>query len=42
MSKANEFTFQNNLIQQMLANYWLLGKPAGYNRELALYCHHAR
>ena len=37
MSKANELTFQNDMIQQMLANGWLLGKPEGYNRELALY-----
>lgn len=37
MSKANEQTFQNDIIQQMLANGWLLGKPEGYNRELALY-----
>lgn len=37
MSKANEQTFQNDMIQQMLANGWLLGKPEGYNRELALY-----
>jgi type I restriction enzyme R subunit len=37
MSKASELTFQNDMIQQLLANGWLLGKPEGYNRELALY-----
>lgn len=37
MSKATELTFQNDMIQQMLANGWLLGKPEGYNRKLALY-----
>ncbi|MGO3345672.1 MAG: type I restriction endonuclease subunit R [Marinomonas sp.] len=37
MSKANEFTFQNDMINQLVANGWLLGKPEGYNRELALY-----
>lgn len=37
MSKANEFAFQNDMIKQLLANGWLLGKPEGYNRELALY-----
>jgi len=36
-SKANEFTFQNDMIRQLVANGWLLGKPEGYNRELALY-----
>ena len=35
--KANEFTFQNDMISQLVANGWLLGKPEGYNRELALY-----
>lgn len=35
--KANEFTFQNDMIRQLVANGWLLGKPEGYNRELALY-----
>lgn len=35
--KATEFTFQNEMIQQLLANGWLLGKPENYNRELALY-----
>ncbi|MDH5327950.1 MAG: DEAD/DEAH box helicase family protein [Gammaproteobacteria bacterium] len=37
MGKENEFTFQNDMIQQLLANGWLLGKPENYNRELALY-----
>ncbi len=37
MSKANEQTFQNDMINQLVANGWLLGQPAGYNRELALY-----
>src|SRR5690554_8220811 len=37
MSKANELTFQNDMINQLLDNGWLLGKPEGYNRELALY-----
>ena len=37
MGKANEHTFQHDMIQQLLANGWLLGKPDGYNRELALY-----
>ena len=36
-SKASEFTFQNDMIRQFLANGWLLGKPENYNRELALY-----
>ena len=35
--KANEFTFQNDMIKQLLSNGWLLGKPESYNRELALY-----
>ena len=37
MNKTNELPFQNDVIQQMLANGWLLGKPEGYNRQLALY-----
>jgi len=37
MGKANELAFQNDMIQQLLDNGWLLGKPDGYNRELALY-----
>lgn len=35
--KANELTFQNDMIRQFQANGWLLGTPEGYNRELALY-----
>jgi type I restriction enzyme R subunit len=35
--KANELTFQNDMIAQLVANGWLLGTPDGYNRELALY-----
>ncbi|WP_444886626.1 type I restriction endonuclease subunit R [Microbulbifer sp. JMSA008] len=37
MEKANEHTFQNDIIQQLLANGWLLGHSEHYNRELALY-----
>ncbi|RBP52978.1 type I restriction endonuclease subunit R [Arenicella xantha] len=37
MAKANELTFQNDMIRQLVANGWLLGKPENYNRELALY-----
>lgn len=37
MSSAKELHFQNDIIQQMLANGWLLGQSSGYNRELALY-----
>jgi type I restriction enzyme R subunit len=36
-NKANEQVFQNDIINQMVANGWQLGTPAGYNRELALY-----
>ena len=36
-AKANEFTFQNDMIRQLVSNGWLLGKPENYNRELALY-----
>jgi type I restriction enzyme R subunit len=37
MSKANELTFQNDMIRQLQAHGWLLGKAEHYNRELALY-----
>ena len=37
MASASEFAFQNEMIQQLVANGWLLGKPENYNRELALY-----
>lgn len=29
--------FQHDIIKQLIANGWLLGKPEHYNRELALY-----
>lgn len=35
--KANELTFQNDLIHQLLDSGWMLGKPENYNRDLALY-----
>jgi type I restriction enzyme R subunit len=35
--KADELVFQNDMIQQLVANGWLLGTPDKYNRELALY-----
>jgi len=35
--KANEFTFQNDMIRQLVSNGWVEGKPEHYNRELALY-----
>lgn len=35
--KVNEVIFQNDIIDQLLTNGWLLGKPEKYNRELALY-----
>ena len=34
-NKANEFTFQNDMVRQLVANGWLLGNPENYNRELA-------
>lgn len=37
ISRSNEQNFQNDIINQMLANGWQLGTPDGYNRELALY-----
>ncbi len=37
MTKANEITFQTDMLNHLLANGWLLGKPENYNRELALY-----
>ncbi len=37
MASASEFAFQNEMIQQLMASGWILGKPEGYNRELALY-----
>ncbi len=35
--KSTELTFQNEMIRQLVANGWVLGKPENYNRELALY-----
>ncbi|MCP3942963.1 MAG: type I restriction endonuclease subunit R [Desulfobacteraceae bacterium] len=35
--KSNEFSFQNDMIRQLVENGWLLGKPENYNRKLALY-----
>ena len=35
--KSTEFVFQNDMINQLVANGWQLGQPSGYNRELALY-----
>ena len=35
--KSTEYIFQNDMIRQLLANGWVLGKPENYNRELALY-----
>lgn len=35
--KSKESAFQNDIINQLLANGWLLGKPESYNRKLALY-----
>jgi type I restriction enzyme R subunit len=37
IAKANEWTFQNDMLKHLVANGWLLGKPENYNRELALY-----
>jgi len=34
---STKHIFQNNMIKQLLANGWLLGKPSGYNRALAIY-----
>jgi len=35
--KANELTFQNEMIKHLCANGWKLGKAENYNRQLALY-----
>lgn len=35
--KANELTFQNDMLKHLLASGWLLGNAEHYNRELALY-----
>ena len=37
MASAKELAFQHDIIKQLVANGWLLGKPEHYNRELALY-----
>ncbi|MEH6629605.1 MAG: DEAD/DEAH box helicase family protein [Halopseudomonas aestusnigri] len=34
--KASEYTFQESVILQLLANGWKRGRPEDYNRELAL------
>lgn len=34
---SKESIFQNDIINQLLANGWVLGKPENYNRALALY-----
>jgi len=36
-SIANEFTFQEDMIRQLVSNGWRRGNPDHYNRELALY-----
>ena len=36
-NKSNESVFQNDMINQLVANGWLLGKAENYNRKLALY-----
>ncbi len=37
LDATRESIFQNDIIQQMLAQGWQLGTPQGYNRETALY-----
>jgi type I restriction enzyme R subunit len=37
IDQSAERQFQNDIIEQMLANGWQLGRPEDYNRELALY-----
>ncbi|SOD16908.1 type I restriction endonuclease subunit R [Nitrosomonas ureae] len=37
MGKANEITFQNEMLRHLIVNGWLLGKAENYHRELALY-----
>ncbi len=34
---AKESVFQQDIIDQLVSNGWLLGKPENYNRKLALY-----
>ncbi|MDA3810829.1 MAG: hypothetical protein PF518_10955 [Spirochaetaceae bacterium] len=33
--KAKETVFQQDMIDQLVSNGWLLGKPENYNRKLA-------
>ncbi|WP_143023450.1 hypothetical protein [Nitrosomonas ureae] len=33
--KANELTFQNDMLRHLIASGWLLGKAENYHRELA-------
>ncbi|MEJ8476657.1 type I restriction endonuclease subunit R [Roseibium algae] len=35
--KAREIIFQDEMIDQMVADGWLLGSPADYDRDLAMY-----
>ena len=37
MDSSKEQIFQNDIIDQMLAQGWLLGESNKYNKELALY-----
>jgi type I restriction enzyme R subunit len=37
VASASEFEFQNEMIQQLVSNGWLLCDLKKYNRELALY-----
>ncbi|EPJ88469.1 hypothetical protein CFII64_04835 [Pseudomonas sp. CFII64] len=37
VGKANELTFQNDMLKHLVASGWLLGQAEHYNRELALY-----
>lgn len=34
---AKELVFQQDIIDQLVSNGWLLGSPENYNRKLALY-----
>ena len=34
---TKELNFQDDVIDQMVANGWQLGTPGGYDRERALY-----
>jgi type I restriction enzyme R subunit len=36
-NKSKESIFQYDMINHLVVNGWLLGKPENYNRELALY-----